>query len=197
MRRDPQGVMAGRASHRTGVRVLLAGTLAAALIAGCASTKDPAAPKAASAEMTIAEARFRQIGGMSMTGAAILHEYDGGVQMKVNFNGPGPGQYRVMIHANGNCTSPNGFSAGAPWAPPGVPLAEEGYPFIKSDDSASVVVRLPGYRLDGPNGVAGRSVVVHASARGTIVALPDVPNDRIGCGVIGKPSRTLLDLFKE
>ena len=171
------------------------GALAASLLVGCESTKDPAAPKAASAEVTVAEARFRPIGGMSMTGAAILHQYVGGVEMKVNFNGPGQGRYRVMIHANGNCSSPNGFSAGPPWAPPGVPLAEQGFPLLKNDDSAMVVVKLSGYSLDGPNGVMGRSVVVHDTGRGTIIAQPGVPNDRIGCGVIDKPTRTLLDLF--
>lgn len=174
---------------------LLIGAIAASFLAGCESTKDPAAPKAASAEVTVAEARFRPIGGSSMTGAAVLHAYDGGVQVKVNFNGPGPGQYRVMIHTAGNCSSPNGFSAGAPWAPPGVPLKEEGFPILKNDDSASSVIRLPGYSLTGPDGVVGRSVVVHASALGSIAAQPGVPNDRIGCGVIGKPVRTLLDLF--
>ena len=196
MRRDPQAVTAGCAARRIAVRACLAGVFAATLLTACESTQDPSAPKAAGAEVTVAEARFVPIGGMSMTGAAVLHQYDGGVQMKVNFNGPGPGTYRVMIHANGNCTSPNGFSAGAPWAPPGVPLAEEGFPFIKNDDSASSVMRLAGYSLTGRDGVVGRSVVVHASARGTIVAQPGVPNDRIGCGVIGKPTRTLLDLFK-
>ncbi len=100
-----------------------------------------------------------------------------------------------MIHATGNCSSPNGFSAGPPWAPPGVPLAEEGFPILKNDDSASSVVWLAGYKLTGPDGVVGRSVVVHEGGRGTIVARPDVPNDRIGCGVIGPPTRTLLDLF--
>ena len=100
-----------------------------------------------------------------------------------------------MIHETGNCSSPNGFSAGPPWAPPGVSLAEEGYPVLKNDDSASVVVRLAGYKFTGPDGVVGRSVVVHDGGRGTIVARPDVPNDRIACGVIGPPARTLLDLF--
>jgi len=189
-------VEAGRAASRVAVvRRILVGSIAATLLASCESAKDPAAPKGAKAEVTVAEARFLPIGGSSLTGAAILHAYDGGVQMKVNFNGRGPGRYRVMIHATGNCSSPNGFSAGAPWAPPGVPLAEEGFPILKNDDSASSVVRLAGYHLTGPDGVVGRSVVVHEGGRGTIVARPDVPNDRIGCGVIGPPTRTLLDLF--
>ena len=193
MRSDPEVVRTARAAAGGSVvRSLFFGSIAVALLASCESAKDPAAPKA---EVTVAEARFVPIGGSSLTGAAILHAYDGGVQMKVNFNGRGPGRYRVMIHATGNCSSPNGFSAGPPWAPPGVPLAEEGFPILKNDDSASYVVRLAGYKLTGPDGVVGRSVVVHDNARGTIIARPDVPNDRIGCGVIGPPTRTLLDLF--
>ena len=196
MRSHPEVVEAGRAASRVAVvRHILVGSIAATLLASCESAKDPAAPKGGKAEVTVAEARFLPIGGSSLTGAAILHAYDGGVQMKVNFNGRGPGRYRVMIHATGNCSSPNGFSAGAPWAPPGVPLAEEGFPILKNDDSASSVVRLAGYQLTGPDGVVCRSVVVHEGGRGTIVARPDVPNDRIGCGVIGPPTRTLLDLF--
>ena len=172
-------------------------SIAAGLLAACESTKDPAAPKAAKTEVTVAEARFRPIGGSSLTGAAMLQAADGGVQLKVNFNGRGPGRYRVMIHETGNCSSPNGFSAGPPWAPPGVSLAEEGFPILKNDDSASNVVKLAGYKLTGPDGVVGRSVVVHEGGQGTIVARPDVPNDRIGCGVIVPTTRTLLDWFKD
>lgn len=196
MRSDPELVTtAATARDLTVVRGVFIGSMAVALLTACESTKDPAAPKAATSEVTVAEAPFRPIGGSTLAGAAILHAYDGGVQLKVNFNGRGPGRYRVMIHATGNCSSPNGFSAGPPWAPPGVPLAEEGFPILKNDDSASYVVRLAGYKLTGPDGVVGRSVVVHEGGRGTIVARPDVPNDRIGCGVISPPSRTLLDLF--
>ena len=175
-------------------RVLVGGVIAIAalLTAGCESKGG----EAKDAPPTMAEARFKPIGGSSLTGAAILSPYDGGVRMQVNFNGRAPGEYRVMIHATGNCSSPNGFSAGPPWAPPGVPLREEGFPILKNDDSASLVVRLPGYRLDGPDGVLGRSVVVHDGALGSLAAEPGVPNNRIACGVIGPPSHTLIDLLK-
>jgi superoxide dismutase, Cu-Zn family len=194
-RTAPRILTSNFASPRPAVHALVSGVVAVSLLAACGSTSDPGAPKAAKAEITVAEARFQPIGGSSLTGAAMLGAYDGGVQMRVNFNGRGPGRYRVMIHANGNCSSPNGFSAGPPWAPPGVSLAEQGFPIFKNDDSASYVVRLAGYHLTGPDGVVGRSVVVHEGGTGTIVAKPDVPNDRIGCGVIGPPGRTLLDLF--
>ena len=87
----------------------------------------------------------------------------------------GPGDYRVVIHANGNCTSPNGFSAGPPWAPPGV-AAQHVVLVRKNDDYAtrswSALRRL---RLDGPDGVLGRSVVVHAGAHGSLAARPAFP----------------------
>jgi len=175
------------------VLALGASLVAACLLGGCESKGGDA--KGASPP-TMAEARFRPIGGSSLTGAAILSAYDGGVRMQVNFNGRAAGQYRVMIHATGNCSSPNGFSAGAPWAPPGVPLREEGFPILKNDDTAVFVVRLPGYRIDGPDGVLGRSVVVHDGALGSLSAQPGVPNNRIACGVVGPPSSTLLDLLK-
>lgn len=176
-----------------GLLVLGAGLLAAWLVAGCEMKGGDAK---GGNPPTMAEARFRAIGGSSLTGATILSAYDGGVRMQVNFNGGAPGQYRVMIHATGNCSSPNGFSAGPPWAPTGVPLREEGFPILKNDDSASFVVRLPGYRIDGPDGVIGRSVVVHDGAFGSLAAQPGVPNKRIACGVIGPPSPGLLEMFK-
>jgi Cu-Zn family superoxide dismutase len=175
-----------------GVAVLVAG-----LFAGCQTAKDSSGVPPGPAAPVVAEARFAPIGGSSLTGAAIIHAYPAGVELKVNFNGAAPGRYRVMVHQTGNCTSPNGFSAGPPWAPPGVKIAEEGYPILKNDDSASYVVRLAGYRIEGPDGVMGRSVVVHAGAIGPLDAKPGVANERIGCGVIVGPTRPpILNLFE-
>jgi Cu-Zn family superoxide dismutase len=136
------------------------------------------------------EARLAGSNGATVTGAAVLKSYDGGVLMTVNFNGAGPGEYRVVIHANGNCTSRNAFSAGAPWLPPGQPGPVPAPTLHKNDDSASLVVRLPGYRIEGPDGIMGRAVVVHAGAQGSLEAQPGVPNNRIACGVIGPPRPT-------
>ena len=135
------------------------------------------------------EAALSAIGGSAVTGIATLRAYDGGVTLSLSFAGTRAGAYRVAVHANGNCTSPNGFSAGPPWAPPGVVVAS---PLVmKSDYSATLVVRLPGYVFEGPDGVRGRSVVVHAGSSGSLEAEPGIPNDRVACGVIGVP-RSLL-----
>jgi len=156
---------------------------AAAMLSGCQSSKDPLSSMFGTGPNV--EARLVGANGATLTGAAILHAYDGGVSMMVNFNGAGPGRYRLAIHATGNCTSRNAFSAGPPWAPPGTPLVVE--QAWKNDDSLWLTIRLPGYRIDGPDGVMGRSLVVHAGGEGPLDAQPGVPNNRIACGVIGPP----------
>jgi Cu-Zn family superoxide dismutase len=138
------------------------------------------------------EAKLIPTGGSAVNGAAVLRAFDWGVVMTVSFTNIGAGAYRVIVHANGNCSSPNGFSAGPPWAPPGVSVASE--TFLKNDDAGALVVRLPGYRVEGPNGVMGRSVVVHVGAMGSLDAQPGVPNNRIACGVIGPPGSIFRNL---
>lgn len=135
------------------------------------------------------EAKLVALGSSAVTGVAMLRAYDGGVTMSVSFTNAPPGEYRFVVHANGNCSSPNGFSAGPPWAPPGVAVLSP--PLLKTDNAGSMSVRLPGYRFDGPDGVRGRAVVLHAGASGSLDAQPGVPNNRVACGVIGTPQSLL------
>ena len=41
----------------------------------------------------------------------------------VSVNNLPPGLFRVVFHERDNCSSPNAFSAGRPWSPPGDPRA--------------------------------------------------------------------------
>jgi Cu-Zn family superoxide dismutase len=161
--------------------------LGAAALVGCGSTNQSGFRMAGSGPNL--QANFVSIGGSALTGAAILRAYDGGVDLAVNINNAPPGVYRIVVHEYGNCSSTNGFSAGPPWAPPGVTVVSA--TMTKTDYATSLSVRLPGYRFDGPDGVMGRSVVVHAGALGPLDAQPGVPNNRIACGIIGVP-RSLL-----
>jgi len=169
------------------VRVLAAA--AAAAVVGCQS--DPQVESLLTTPGSGLEAHLVASGGAALTGNATLKSYDGGVVMLVSFAGAGPGEYRIAIHATGNCTSANAFSAGPPWAPPGLQGPPFVHTFTKNDDAATLTFRFPGYRLEGSDGVAGRAVVVHAGAQGSLDARPGVPNNRIACGVIGATRRIL------
>jgi Cu/Zn superoxide dismutase len=93
------------------------------------------------------------------------------------------GAYRIAIHETPNCSSPNAFSAGPPWAPPGHdPLALIPIQYTTGEERVEASIRIAGLRAQGPQGVAGRSVVVYAG-RDITPARPDVPNASLACGV--------------
>jgi len=134
-------------------------------------------------------ARLTPTGGSAMTGGASFRPYDGGVVIVVSLAGGTPGQWRVVVHANGNCTSPNGFSAGPPVNLPGTAMPAAVQASTSANGGAEIATRLPGLTLEGPASIVGKSVVVHAGALGSLEAQPGVPNNRVACGVIeARPS---------
>ena len=183
-RATPGGALARRAR--------IAGTLvlAALVLAGCATSHPPSAaqepPSAAPPKRGLGQvAVLRAIGGSAVTGRVRVVDHGDGTALTVAaFNLP-IGEFRVTINETPNCSSPNGFSAGSAWAPP----ASKRKPpdlvpslYANANGTAQASAQVPGLRETGANGVAGHSVVVYAGSRVT-EARPDVPNERIACGV--------------
>ena len=127
---------------------------------------------------------LRSIGGSAVFGKVRVVDRGDGAAILLSLMNVPPGDYRIAITERPNCTSPNGFSAGAPWAPAG----KDPYTLIPALNSNSdnnyveTSVRVPALHTKGPNGVAGRSVVIY-SGRKVTDAKPDVPNERMACGV--------------
>lgn len=140
------------------------------------------------------EASLRGVAGSAADGFVRFIPRGDGVVMLVQIGRVPSGVYRVLIHANGNCSSPNGFSAGPPWNPPGAtaPLSTR-IPVLTmgNESTAEMTVHVAGIAADGPNGLIGKSVVLHQGSINRFDAVPDVPNGRLACGVIG-PLRPLL-----
>lgn len=127
---------------------------------------------------------LRPIGGSAVFGKIRVIDRGDGASVLMSLMNVPPGDYRVAFTERPNCTSPNGFSAGAPWAPPG----KDAYsliPVLSANADANHVetsVRVPAVHTKGANGVEGRSVVVFAGRKVTD-AQPGVPNERMACGV--------------
>jgi Cu-Zn family superoxide dismutase len=166
-------------------------TLAAVLAAGCSnmhfgSPPPPGPePKAAKAEEMGQVAVLRPIGGSAVSGKIRVVDRGDVASVLVSVTNFPTNAYRLVFHERGNCTSPNGFSAGAPWAPAssakrGEDLVDVQY--ANSESRAESEFRVRGLHATGPDGVAGRSVVLYAGPVVTI-ARPDVPNAAIACGV--------------
>lgn len=141
------------------------------------------------------EAPMRGIGGAATSGSVVVSPIKDGVAMRVSMvNLPVGTVYRVVVHANGNCSSPNGFAAGPPLVLPGASQhVTAGWPPVPlyQDGVFTAVLRLRGVELTGPNSITGKAVILHAG-EGSLEAEPGVPNNRIACGIIGAPVYHLM-----
>jgi|KBSSwiStaDraftv2_1062776.scaffolds.fasta_scaffold516610_2 Cu/Zn superoxide dismutase len=131
------------------------------------------------------QATLRSIGGSAIIGKVrVIDREDGATILVSAINFPF-GPYRIAFHERGNCTSPNGFSAGAPWAPAStgrrpqdlVPLQ-----YANSENRVEAELRVSKLHATGPDGVAGRSVVLYSGTEVPDIK-PDVPNSAMACGV--------------
>jgi Cu-Zn family superoxide dismutase len=156
------------------------------VLAGCASD-DAAKPKQANVG-----ARLQPIGGSAGAGLVTFKPYDGGLTLVADVGGFSGGQYRFVIHTTPVCTSPNGFAAGPPFLLPGTDAPIVVPVFVTIDKgTATLTQRVPGIAFTGPNGIEGKSLVLHAGEIGPLDAQPGVPNNRVACGIIG-PVPTLF-----
>jgi Cu/Zn superoxide dismutase len=179
----PIALRTARKDPNPGLRALLPIALAIALAGGLVSCKtvDEAGPRKSASG---AVARLGFAGGSAVGGSANFQPVDGGVVVLVALWTGTSGRWRAVIHATGNCTSSNAFSAGPPLMVPG--LAEPvSIPIVTGvEGRGDTTLRIAGLAIDGPAGINGRSVVVHAGALGPLDAQPGVANGRVACGVI-------------
>lgn len=159
-------------------RVALAAALAGSL-ASCASDDNVRIPP------PIIGATLRPTNASTANGLVTFERTAGGLKANSSIYTGRQGQWRVVIHETGVCTSPNGFSAGPPYILPGATQPSVVLITTTEDGIGVDTSTLPGLTLDGPSGIAGRSVVVHYGATTTLDAEPGVRNNRMACGIIG------------
>ncbi|HEX6136962.1 MAG TPA: hypothetical protein VF059_04855 [Casimicrobiaceae bacterium] len=172
----------GAALHGLAACVLLV----AALAAGCSTSRGTAgtpAPAPKNASEYGEQAALRAIGGSAVFGKVrVIDRGDGATVLVSAMNIPF-GAFRIAFHETPNCSSPNGFSAGPAWAPAGKnPTELLPVQYATSENTTGIELRVAGLHSIGVDGVAGRSVVIYAG-RNVTDARPDVPNERIACGV--------------
>lgn len=158
--------------------------LAAALLAGCATT--PAGPSAA--------AQLAARSGSTVSGSVTFVETAGGVRVEALVSGLTPGEHGFHVHEVGDCTAPDAASAKGHFNPAGKAHGHHGNEEHHGGDmpnlvanalgEASYKVELKGVSLSGPNGVVGRSVVIHADPDDYKSQPAGNSGKRVACGVI-------------
>jgi Cu-Zn family superoxide dismutase len=163
-----------------GIRIVVA-LLSVAILGGCQTQKSYVPDEGSTLGLV---ARLRPVGSPVIGTASVIDRGDG-VALMVEMNGLAPGTYRLAFHQKAPCNSPNATSAGPAWAPTGAtrPPATFLPTFFVNDNSNHVVtVHVPGVHVDEPNGLRGRTIVVHAGEN-IDVPYPGQPNSRLACGV--------------
>jgi Cu/Zn superoxide dismutase len=133
--------------------------------------------------------------GSAATGVVHIFDYRDGVVVQLAVANLLPGTYRIALHDGGNCKSPNLFSAGSAWAPPGSSKSPgDLLPQFDANEVGnqnSYVAYITGVRTEGPTSLRGRTVVIHYGSK-ISDAFPGQPNNRIACGVLDNADPAFL-----
>jgi len=171
--------------------------IAAAMLAACQSVEQSGQEVATAifGSSPGVEAPMRPVGGTTAAiGTTKFVDRGDGVLVMFNTTNLLPGTYRLALHRDPNCSSPNAFSAGPPWAPPGAPRpAATLFPEFRTNAEGdyTYTTRIPGLKTAGPDGLFGHSVVLHWGNE-VSETMPGEKNNRVLCGVIG-PVRSFFN----
>jgi Cu-Zn family superoxide dismutase len=150
---------------------------------------------AAPAPVTKAVAILTPLGSSGVAGVVTFTKAEGGVRVQADVKGLKAGDHGFHVHEFGDCSAPDGASAGSHFNPAGAPHAgphdaerhagDMGNITASADGSAKVDYVDKAASFDGPNSVLGRGVIVHEKADDLKTQPTGNAGGRLACGVIG------------
>lgn len=150
---------------------------------------------AAPAPVTKAIAVLSPTQGSSVAGKVTLTKVEGGIKVSAHVTGLKPGAHGFHIHEFGDCTAPDGASAGGHFNPAGAPHAgpkdahrhagDLGNIEANAEGAATLEYVDAGIAFDGAESVLGRGVIVHANPDDFKTQPTGNAGGRVACGVIG------------
>ena len=166
---------------------------AVAVIAGCAGFSTPP---------TIAEAVLSPTQGSTVSGAVSFSQQDDKVIVKAQVQGLLPGVHGFHIHEKGDCSAPDGSSAGGHFNPGGT---KHGSPSVAehhggdfgnltadATGTAILTLTIPASQItlfkSGPSSVIGKGLIVHADPDDLATQPTGNSGKRLACGVISLKS---------
>lgn len=166
---------------------LILAASAAILLSACAGS---------SRSNASAEAKLAPTQGTTTTGTVIFMQKGNDIEVTAHVAGLTPGAHGFHIHEKGDCSAPDGMSAGGHFNPGGQPHGHPhkgphhagDMPMLETDGygNARLVAVLPGLTLAGANGIVGKGVIVHAAPDDFKTQPTGNSGARMACGVIVK-----------
>lgn len=186
---------------RTSTASTLMLAIAAALLAGCASTGTPTATGAAAAPAKSTASRatvnLAPASASLVSGTLTLVPMGDGVHITGEVGGLKPGDTRGFhIHEKGDCSAADASTAGGHFNPAAQAHGRSGHGAHHAGDTDNIVADARGVaRIDAhvggvtlgggaANDIAGRAVIVHAAADDYTTQPTGNAGARVACGVI-------------
>lgn len=203
--------MSFKTTIETSLRLTALGALACALAVGCAQPAGDGGESGgeaaggggaegtqaeAEAPALRAEARMNPTEGNETTGVVTFEEVEGGVRVVANLQNLAEGLHGFHVHEFGDCSAPDGTSAGGHFSPDGSPHAGPDMPAGKrhvgdlgnieagADGTATADFVDPVLSLSGPHSILGKGLIVHADPDDLTSQPTGAAGARLACGVI-------------
>jgi superoxide dismutase, Cu-Zn family len=150
---------------------------------------------AAPAPVTKAVALLSPLGSSGVTGTVTFAKVEGGVKVSAKLAGLAEGAHGFHIHEFGDCSAPDGASAGGHFNPAGEPHAGPADAHRHAGDMGNLTAGQDGTAtleyvdahasFEGPNSILGRGVIVHAKPDDLKTQPTGNAGGRVACGVVG------------
>ena len=143
-----------------------------------------------------ANATIDALSDSGVTGMAVFTQHGDQITLTVEIQGASPGLHGVHIHANGDCSAPDGTSAGGHWNPTDVAhgkwgegefhLGDIGNITVGEDGTGRITLTTDLWEIGTGSDVdvVGKGIIVHADADDFVSQPSGAAGARIGCGVI-------------
>ena len=183
-------------------RYLIGMGVAVALLAGanCAAGEKDKGKAPAKAPEKTAVAVLESRSDSHVTGKATFREASGKVTLNLEIDGAEPGTHAVHLHEKGDCSAPDGASAGGHWNPthenhgkwgaPPFHRADIGNVEVGADGKGSLTMTTDLWSIGGTpeTDVVGKAIIVHAKADDFTTQPTGNAGGRVACGVVA-PAR--------
>lgn len=149
---------------------------------------------ASTAAATGAMANIGSTEGHKAKGSVKFTAENGGVRVVADLTGLAPGEHGFHIHQNGDCSAPDGSSAGGHYNPTGEPHGGPNSEHHHVGDLGNITADASGnakmdqvfsfLSLSGTNSIVGHAVIVHQGKDDLTSQPSGAAGPRVGCGVI-------------
>ena len=162
--------------------------------AGSEGTQAEQAPAVETQPVTEAVATLEPTEGNDVSGTVTFTKVAGGIRIVADVDGLTPGKHGFHVHENGDCSAPDGSSAGGHFNPTNMPHGAPDDAQRHVGDLGNLVADENGHAhydridtviaLEGEKSILDRGLIVHAGEDDFVTQPTGNAGARVACGVI-------------